>query len=409
VRILLFSQYFWPENFRINEMAFALKAQGHDVEVLTGKPNYPDGQVFDGYKAWGIVKEVWKGISVHRIPVFPRGKKSSVRLAFNYVSFVMSGLILAPWVLKKRKYDVVFVYAPSPIFQVIPASFLGWLKSIPVVLWVQDLWPQSAQATGHVKNSFMLKGLESLVRFAYAHTDLLLVQSKAFIAPVAALAPNIPISYYPNSVDSSFYAPHKLNAPEINTLKSGFTVMFAGNIGAAQSMETIVEAAQKLLDYPEIKIVILGNGSQREWLINQIAEKQLSNVHLEGVYPIEDMPVLMRQASALLVTLANQPIFELTIPSKIQAYLAVGKPIIACLNGEGAKLIQDAKAGLAVNAQNAADLAYAIIKLYEMPASERAQMGVNGRAYFKQHFEEEKLVQELIQHFQAVAEKRELH
>jgi len=407
VRILLFSQYFWPENFRINEMAFALKAQGHDVEVLTGKPNYPDGQVFDGYKAWGIVKEVWKGISVHRIPVFPRGKKSSVRLAFNYVSFVMSGLILAPWVLKKRKYDVVFVYAPSPIFQVIPASFLGWLKSIPVVLWVQDLWPQSAQATGHVKNSFMLKGLESLVRFAYAHTDLLLVQSKAFIAPVAELAPNIPISYYPNSVDGSFYAPQKLDAPEINTLKSGFTVMFAGNIGAAQSMETIVEAAQKLLDYPEIKIVILGNGSQREWLINQIAEKQLSNVHLEGVYPIEDMPVLMRQASALLVTLANQPIFELTIPSKIQAYLAVGKPIIACLNGEGAKLIQDAKTGLAVNAEEPAGLADAIIKLYKMPASERAQMGENGRAYFKQHFEEEKLVQELIQHFQAVADKRE--
>jgi len=186
-------------------------------------------------------------------------------------------------------------------------------------------------------------------------------------------------------------------------------VMFAGNIGAAQSMETIIEAAQKLLDYPEIKIVILGNGSQREWLTSQVAEKKLNNLYVEGAYPIEDMPILMRQASALLVTLANQPIFELTIPSKIQAYLAVGKPIIACLNGEGAKLIQDAKAGLAVNAQNAADLAYAIIKLYEMPASERAQMGVNGRAYFKQHFEEEKLVQELIQHFQAVAEKRELH
>ncbi len=409
MRILLFNQYFWPENFRINELALSLKAHGHDVEVLTGKPNYPEGKVYNGYKSWGSLHEIWQGISVFRIPIIPRGEKSSIKLALNYLSFIVAGLIFAPWLLRKRQYDVIFVYAPSPIFQVIPASFLGWLKRVPVILWVQDLWPQSAQATGHVKNSFLLKCLEKLVSFSYAHTDLLLVQSKAFIEPVARLAPAIPVCYYPNSVDHSFYSPQKRDVPEINTLKNGFSVMFAGNIGAAQSMETVVGAAQRLLDYPEIKIVILGNGSRRDWLAAQIEQKKLNNLHLEGVFPVGDMPVLMRQASVLLVTLANQPIFELTIPSKIQAYLAVGKPIIACLNGEGAQIIKDANAGLAVNAEDSEALANAIIQLYQTSSAELEQMGANGRAYFKQHFDEGTLIQVLLEHFQAALDKKGLH
>lgn len=409
MRVLIFSQYFWPENFRINELALSLKAHGHDVKVLTGKPNYPAGKVYGGYKAWGTLHEIWQGISVCRLPIIPRGEKSSIKLALNYLSFIVAGLIFAPWLLRKHQYDVIFVYAPSPIFQVIPASFLGWMKRVPVILWVQDLWPQSAQATGHVKNSFLLKYLEKLVSFSYVHTDLLLVQSKAFIEPVARLAPTIPVCYFPNSVDNSFYSPQKLEVPEISTLKNGFSVMFAGNIGSAQSMETILEAAQRLLDYPEIKIVILGNGSRRDWLAAQIEQKKLNNIHLEGVFPLEDMPLLMRQASVLLVTLSNQPIFELTIPSKIQAYLAVGKPVIACLNGEGARIIKEAKAGVTVDAEDADALADAIIQLYQTSSTELEQMGANGRVYFKQHFDEETLIQVLLEHFQAVLDKKGLH
>ncbi|MDO9050000.1 MAG: glycosyltransferase family 4 protein [Methylotenera sp.] len=405
MNILVVTQYFWPENFRINDLSRSLLSQGNTVEVLTGQPNYPEGKVFSGYRSYRSNAEIWQGIKIHRVPIVARGNKSGIRLALNYFSFIVTGLLFAPWLLRKTKYDVIFVYAPSPVFQVIPASFLGWLKGVPVVLWVQDLWPQSAEATGYVKSPLLLKLLERFVRFAYSHTDLLLVQSKAFIKPVLKLAPKIPIAYYPNSVEKEFYSPQAIQVPHIQSLQSGFTVLFAGNIGSAQAMETIVAAAERLSAYPEIKIVILGSGSKRAWVERQVVERKLTNLYLEGRFPVETMPLLMRRASALLVTLTNQPIFELTIPSKIQAYLAVGKPIIACLNGEGARLINEAKAGVAAQAENDEALAQAIIGLYQMPESERDQMCVNGRAYFKQHFDEEMLTAELIKHFEAVIEK----
>lgn len=409
MKILIFNQYFWPENFRINEIACALKARGHEVEVMTGKPNYPEGKFFTGYGTWGIKKESWRDIPIYRVPIFARGVKSSFKLALNYFSFVLSGLLFAPWLLRKKKYNVIFVYAPSPIFQVIPASLLGWLKGVPVVLWVQDLWPQSAAATGYVKSSFLLNLLEKFVKFSYAHTDLLLVQSQAFIESVSKLAPNIPIAYFPNSVEKGFYYPQATHAPKIESLQSGFTVLFAGNVGSAQAMETIVAAAERLNAYPEIKIVILGSGSKSDWVAQQIRDKKITNLYLEGRFPVETMPILMRQASALLVTLTNQPIFELTIPSKIQTYLAVGKPIVACLNGEGARLITEAKAGVAVKAEDDEGLAETIIRLYKMSEAEREQMGANGRAYFKQHFDEEMLTAELIKHFETLIGKKDNH
>jgi glycosyltransferase involved in cell wall biosynthesis len=405
MNILVVTQYFWPENFRINDLSRSLLSQGNTVEVLTGQPNYPEGKVFSGYRSYRSNAEIWQGIKIHRVPIVARGNKSGIRLALNYFSFIVTGLLFAPWLLRKTKYDVIFVYAPSPVFQVIPASFFGWLKGVPVVLWVQDLWPQSAEATGYVKSAWILKLLEKLVRFTYSHTDLLLVQSKAFIEPVSKLAPDIPIAYYPNSVEKEFYSPQSISTPYIRSLQSGFTVLFAGNVGSAQAMETVVAAVEKLNAYPEIKVVILGGGSKSDWVTQQIVEKKLTNLYLEGRFPVETMPTLMRQASALLVTLTKQPIFALTIPSKIQAYLAVGKPIIACLNGEGARIVTEAKAGLAVKAEDVEGLAQAIIKLYQMSEAERGQMGVNGRAYFKQHFDEEMLTAELIKHFETLIEK----
>ncbi len=387
MKILIFNQYFWPENFRINEIAHAIHSRGHEVDVMTGKPNYPEGEFFSGYRAWGIKKDIWKKISIYRVPLIARGKKSAVRITLNYLSYILSALLFAPLVLRKKKYDLIFVYGVSPIFQVIPASFLGWLKGVPVVLWVQDLWPQSASATGYVKSGIMLKLLEKLVKFSYTHTDLILVQSEAFLAPVKKLVPDKSIVYYPNSVDDSFYNPTKDKVPVIDSLKSGFVVMFAGNIGEAQAMETIIDAATQLSDYPEIKIVILGSGSKLDWLKMQITQNSLKNVHLEGKFPSDTMPTLMRQASALMVTLNDQPICALTVPNKIQAYLAVGKPIIACLNGEGAKVVSNAAAGFSVPAEDSNSLAKAIVSLYQMSDAERAKMGENGRAYFKRHFD----------------------
>ncbi len=401
MRALIVSQYYWPEDFSINDVARTLKEKGVAVEVLTGKPNYPRGDVLPGYRAWGWQREVHNGIDIQRIPLLARGR-GGWRLAVNYLSFVFSGLLFAPWQLREKKFDVIFVYAPSPILQAIPAIFLGWLKGCPVVLWVQDLWPESLSATGYVKNRTVLKAVKRVVRFIYSHVDLLLVQSEAFIAPVNTLASGTPVSYLPNSGDERFQKPVTVAVPEVAGLGSGFPVMFAGNIGSAQAVDVIVEAAELLKAHADIQFVVLGDGSRREWMLQQKNDRKLDNLHLPGRFPIDMMPGFMQQASALLVTLADQEIFRYTIPSKVQAYLAAGRPILACLNGEGASLVARAGAGLTAPAENGRALADALLKLYRMPPAERDAMGERGRLYYAEHFAHDMLIDQLIGHLQSV-------
>lgn len=405
MRVLVLSQYFWPENFRINEVARTLLDKGVEVEVLTGKPNYPQGKVFVGYRTWGCCEETYQGVGIHRIPLLPRGK-GGWRLALNYLSFVVSGLLFAPWLLRKKRFDAIFIYAPSPILQAIPAIFLGWLKGCPVVLWVQDLWPESLSATGHVRNRIVLKLVERVVRFIYRHTDLLLVQSHAFEAPVRALASDTPIVYFPNPVDDTFAQPARSEPPRVEGIGEGFSVMFAGNIGTAQAVEVIVEAASLLKEHTDIHFVVLGEGSRWEWMRQEAQRRGLGNLHLPGRFPVETMPGFMHKASALLVTLADREIFKATIPSKVQAYLAAGRPILACLNGEGADLVTAAGAGLAVPAEDRQALADAILRLYRMPEAEREAMGARGRLYYAEHFAHDMLVDQLIGHLRSVCDQK---
>lgn len=407
MKILIVSQYFWPESFGINEVAKTLSVKGVEIEVLTGKPNYPRGEIFSGYRAWGCWQETCQGLPVNRVPLVARGG-GGWRLALNYLSFVVSGLLFGPWLLRKKRFEVIFVYAPSPILQAIPAIFLGWLKGCPVVLWVQDLWPESLSATGYVRNRLVLKVIEQVVRFIYHHVDLLLVQSEAFIQPVEAMASGTPVRYYPNSVDASFSRPPTAGGPEIAGLEGGFSVLFAGNLGSAQAVEVIVEAAALLKGHAsDLQFVVLGEGSRREWLLQEVQSRGLTNLHLPGRFPVETMPGFMQKASALLVTLADREIFRATIPSKVQAYLAAGRPILACLNGEGANLVTTAGAGLAVPAEDGHALAAAILQLYRMAPQERTLMGARGRAYYEQHFAHAMLVEQLLDHLRSVCESGE--
>ena len=403
MRTLIVSQYFWPESFRINDVAKTLVEKGIEVEVLTCKPNYPSGKTLLGYPAWKCQQEIHEGAQIHRIPFIPRGN-SAWRLGLNYLSFIISGLFFTPWMLRDKNFDVIFVYAPSPILQVIPAIFLGWLKGCPVVLWVQDLWPDSLSATGYVQNRVLLKLVELVVRFIYRHVDLVLVQSRAFEAPVRALAAGTPIEYYPNSVADAFTMAITNEVPIIPGLGEGFTVMFAGNIGMAQAVGVIVEAASLLKNYRDIHFIVLGDGSSRQWMLKEAEKRSLKNLHLLGRFPIETMPGFMQKASALLVTLTDQPIFAATVPNKVQAYLAVGKPIIACLNGEGARLVVEAGAGLASPAEDAKALAETILQLYSLTPVERKNMGENGRQYFQKHFNHDHLVDQLIGYLQSVSQ-----
>ncbi len=399
MNLLVVSQYFWPESFRINELVSSLTKRGVAATVLTGKPNYPEGALFHGYKAAGCVVETYGNASVLRVPMFPRGKRGAWRLALNYLSFILSGASFGLWLLRGRRPDIILVYCPSPLLQALPALLIGWIKRVPVVTYVQDLWPESLEATGYVRSRWILWAVEGVVKFIYRHSGLVLVSSRPFIDSIRRLAPAARIGYYPNSVDASFCDP-AAGGPALPVLDQGFCVVFAGNVGSAQAVQVIVEAAARLMGHRDICLVVLGSGSELDRMRQESERRQLTNLHLGGRYPVEAMPFLLAKASALLVTLADRPIFAATVPNKIQAYMAVGRPIIACMNGEGARLVVEADAGIAVPAEDPDALADAVLRLYSMSADQREQLGANAQAYYREHFDHEKLVTELIGHLQ---------
>lgn len=390
MRILLLSQYFWPETFIINDVVRILHEQGYEVVVATGKPNYPDGKVFEGYSAWGLQRERYlDNIEVLRVPLWPRGEGGAKNLILNYLSFVAAGLLFLPWMLRKHKFDAILVFAPSPITQVIPAILLKWLKKAKLALWVQDLWPESLSATGFVKNPQLLNAVGWMVKALYRHCDTLLVQSRAFIEPVARYAAHEKIQYYPNSIDTRLQAACIPSIPQDlrDLLEQHFCVVFAGNLGTAQALETIVQAATHLRDDPDIRLVLVGSGSRLAWLQAQKQACGLDNLVLPGRFPMEAMPQIFERSSALLVSLTDEEVFSQTIPSKIQAYLAAGRPIIASMNGEGARVVREARAGFASPAEQVLPLVANIRAMRALGCAERIAMGSSGKAYFDANFE----------------------
>lgn len=394
MRVLILSQYFWPETFRITEVATALRDAGCEVLVLTGQPNYPDGVIFDGYAACSLGAQKYQELDVFRVPLAPRGHGSALRLAFNYLSFVFSAAIFGPWILRGRSIDAILVFAPSPILQAIPAIWLAWVKGASLVTWVQDLWPESLSATGFVKNSLLLEIVSKLVRWIYRKNDVLLVQSEAFVAPVQKMAGGTPVLYHPNPGDSSFSSSEEFESPV--EFSAGFNIVFAGNLGTVQALDTVLQAAILLRQERDIFFVLIGSGSRSEWLQGEIARLGLENVRLPGRFPPSAMPAIMEKASALLVSLTSNPIMNQTVPSKIQAYLAAGKPIIAALNGEGARIICEAGAGLACPAEDAGALAAAAKQLRDMPINQLQRMGENASKYYRQNFEPTMLATRLL-------------
>jgi len=409
VRILIVTQYFWPESFRINDVALGLRERGHEVTVYTGKPNYPEGRFFPGYGFFGRVHEDYHGVRVIRAPLIPRGLGGRFRLILNFFSFALFGSLLAPFRCDGT-YDVILVYEPSPVTVGLPALVLKWVKRAPVLFWVQDLWPETLPATGLVNSRWILQAVGQLVRFIYRHSDLVLVQSRAFIAPVEALGVAAQkIHYFPNGAEEVYrplaIEPQRPSGQDLSS--GGFRVTFAGNIGAAQDFETILSAADKLRAEHGIHWNIIGDGRMQAWVESEVRRRKLGDtVHLLGRHPVESMPRFFALADAMLVTLKRDPVFALTIPSKVQSYLACACPIIAALDGEGARVIEESGAGIAVRAGDAGALAQGLLRLYHMSRQEREAMGQRGRRYFEQHFERELLLSRLEQWMRDLAAGR---
>lgn len=402
MRILIVTQYFWPENFRINDLALALRERGHEVVVLTGMPNYPGGRRFEGYGWFSPAQECWNGIDIIRCPLVPRGGGGGLRLAINYLSFALSATLIAPWKCKGR-FDAMFVHEPSPITVALPAIRLRKLRSIPLLLWVLDLWPESVSAAGSVKSPLLLTAVGALVRFIYRRCDRVLVQSRGFVDRVIAQgASEDKVRYFPSWAESLFELPPAAAAPtKLPSLPEGFRILFAGNIGAAQDLPSIIEAADRLRCRNDIHWIIVGNGRMAQWLETEIARRRLQpTVHALGRYPLQEMPSLFARADALLVSLKHDPIFALTIPGKVQSYLASGRPILGMLDGEGARIIREAGCGFTAPAGDAGQLAESVLAMTRLSKEQLETMGQLGRAYYDRHFERKSLIDRLEQWLQ---------
>jgi glycosyltransferase involved in cell wall biosynthesis len=305
--------------------------------------------------------------------------------------------------LRGQRFDVILVYAPSPILQAIPGIFLKRRLHASLVTWIQDLWPESIAVAGFVSNRWLLARVASLVRWIYRRCDLLLVQSEAFVPAVESMAGGVPVRYQPNPGELT----SGISAAAVDagiTLAPGFNVVFAGNFGTVQALDTVLDAAERLLSHPDVHIVLVGSGSRQNWLVEQVASRRLTNIRFVARLPPEAMPAVFLQASALLATLVRSPIMSKTIPSKVQAYLASGRPIIASLDGEGARVVAEAGAGLTCAAEDSAALAAGILRLRAMSQGELAQMGEAGRAYYRKNFDPGVLTKKLLAHFRDLGE-----
>jgi colanic acid biosynthesis glycosyl transferase WcaI len=396
MRLLVVSQYFWPENFRINDLAAELVRRGHQVTVLTGVPNYPDGTVFQKFRDDPVRYSQYEGAEVIRVPLMPRGN-GGLRLMLNYLTFAVSATVVGLWKLRGRQFDAIFAYQLSPVTVGIPAALMRTVKRAPLAFWVLDLWPETLQAVGVVRSPAILQAVGKLVSFIYKRCDLILAQSRSFIPQIRKYAgKDSRVEYFPSWAESIFDLQNTVPAEEVPSKPGSFNVMFAGNIGDAQDFPAILAAAESLKSHAHIRWLIVGDGRMARWVADEIRRRHLQDcVLMLGRHPVERMPSFFKHANALLVSLKDEPIFSMTIPGKLQSYLAAGIAVVAMLNGEGAELVRSSRAGLTCAAGDHAGLAAAVLTLAEMTDDERDTMGRNGLDVSVREFDRDTLIDRL--------------
>ncbi|NHM30015.1 glycosyltransferase [Neobacillus terrae] len=378
MKILIICQYFYPEQFKVNDISFELVKQGHQVTVLTGLPNYPSGVVDGNYKSFKNRKEDINGVKVIRSWLLGRGKGKK-RLALNYLSFALSSSIKAFFL--KKDFDFILVYQLSPVTMAIPGILLKKLTKKPLYIYSFDLWPESMVSGGISPGSKIYSALLKLSKWIYKSADKILISSKMFE------------EYFKHTLDVQrecthlpIYAEEEFSHIQKEKNDKEFVnLMFAGNIGEMQSVETIIHAADILKDEPLIKFHIVGDGSSREKCENLTKQLKLSNVTFYGHHPITDMPGFYGMADAFLVTLKSNKVISYTLPGKVQSYMAAGKPIIGAIDGETNIVIKEAQCGICGQAEDYRELAKNI-KTFLRTKDQHATYGENGKRYYMSNF-----------------------
>lgn len=391
----------------VNYIANLLSENEIQVDVLTGKPNYPKGKFFKGYGLFSKIKDTKKNIAIYRLPVIPRGIRfRALGLILNYLSAVISYSILGPFFLRKRKYDLVFVYGNSPLTTSISGLFIGYIKKIPVILWVQDLWPDSIKASGYNLFPLLVNLIEKIVNFIYQNVDLILCQSRSFINHLINnhKIDEKKIYLLRNTIDDIFRTNKEINLNllpfELLKNENSFNILFTGNIGEAQSIDTILDASEEIEKAKKnINFIIVGGGSKLEIFKKEVLNRGLKKILFLDEHPWESMPSFINFCDALIISLNDSKIFEKTIPNKLQSYLASGKPILGSLNGESAEIIKESNSGISVKSRDSTKLAQGAILLSEMNKEELKKLGKNGEKYFDDNFSKKNFMKQITIYF----------
>lgn len=386
MRILFLTQWFDPEPFfKGLPFARALKDRGHDIQVLTGFPNYPGGKVYPGYRVRVFQREIMEGIPVTRVALYPSHDRSPIRRILNYCSFAISASILGPLLI--GKVDVIYAYHPPGTIG-LPALVMKFVKKAPVVYDIQDLWPDSVEASGMMNNKIV-----SWLIGGWCHLIYRLVNK------IVVLSPGLKNALIERGVDKKkieviynwcddveiICEQENLDPSDQEVFAGRFNIVFAGTMGTGQGLEAVIDAAEILkARQQEIQFVFIGGGTEVSNLRKRAKSKNLDNVIFLDKRPVSEIGKILKAADVLLVHLRDKPLYRIVIPSKTQAYMAVGKPILMCVRGDAEMLVRKAGAGVCCIPEDPQSIAEGAYELYLMPIEELAEMGINGKKYYEE-------------------------
>ncbi len=398
--ILVIAQYFYPEQFRINDICTEWVKRGYKVTVVTGIPNYPQGKYYDGYGLFKKRKETYNGMDIIRIPLVPRGN-NAIMLALNYLSFVVSGFFWKSFT--RIKADFVFIFEVSPMTQALPGVWYAKKRKTPCYLYVTDLWPENVEIVAGIKNKTILNTIGIMVDYIYKRCDRIFTSSESFIQAIVDRGTDRKkLEFWPQYAED-YYKPvdkEKANIPEIPQ-DDIFNIIFAGNIGFAQGLDVLPEAAKILKKTnTKVRFNIVGDGRFKETLKAKVEESQVTDYfNFIDKQPATRIPEFMAVSDATLISLSKSKVFSITLPAKTQSCLACGVPVIVSADGEIQDVIKKADAGVCSDAGDAKGLAENINKLVNMSAEKHKDMAQNAVDYYQKYFDKETLLNRMDQWF----------
>jgi colanic acid biosynthesis glycosyl transferase WcaI len=405
-KILVVSQYFWPENFRANELVLELQKRGFIVEVLTSIPNYPSGKVFPDYVVNPSKYKNYSGIEVHRVPQILRGN-NKISLALNYFSFVISACIYCLIKLRARKFDLIFGVQLSPIFSMIPAILCKKVIAAPLYFWVLDIWPDSAIGGG-VKSKLIISLLKKLCVSIYSSADILFLSSSGFKAKLSQMGVTQPeFGYLPQWIEADYIGKVPLGSSEDIEVKHLFAgwedkviFTFTGNVGEAQDFPSVLQGLKNCCRLKDLVVLVVGDGRYKKELIKSIQSDGLDDaVICLGQYPARYMTLFYYYSDYLIVPLRDTPVSAYTLPGKVQSYMSSGRPLVGMINGEARQVIDEAGCGFTVASGDHVGFGAMLDRCCALEAGERQKLGKMGKSYAYENFRLESLVDRIMRYF----------